>query len=364
MYTNIFKVITKKSVISIYEDIFLTITNQNYKDYLYNQFIIEDKTKSEIARTLGVTDGTIQTHLKRYEIRKEYSPDTNYVMHKTPSIIEKETGRKFIDVYNELAEQGLSLTDICTKLNMKSVTSVGSYLSQHKKKQELKDNPHDESNYIIQGLKGRNPATVERMFREQLGIEYKDWLKSMYIDECMSLSEIYKITGISTDSLSSRMVEYGIHKTQSQIRKEQVDKGIINYDEITRKSRKTRINNFGGSSSQELLRELLKHHLETLVNQFPNIEIVTGYNEFSILSNLEIDIPIIVINGNKLIKVAIEYDGDIWHENRKTDIEKKRLLNEKNWNLIIIEETSKSSGNLNLLEDKAKYIVNEIIKLI
>jgi hypothetical protein len=291
-------------------------------------------------------------------------PDTSKVMYKTPSIIEAETGRKFIDVYNELANQGLSLTEICMKLNIRLVSTVSTHLNKYRYREEMKLNPPDESKYVIQGLKGRNPETVEHMFREHLGIEYKDWLEQKYLIEGKSQREQSEMTGLSIDSISGAVRRYNLIKSNSQARQEAMKRGTINYDKILSKTRKT-MNKSKSSNKQDLLITLLKHHLELSFTELDNTEIILGYNEYCILGSMEVDIPIIIFKGDKVYKIALEYDGDIWHENRvNNDIDKEIMLHNKGWFYINIEETHQEGSNLELVEDKAKYIVNQILSYI
>jgi hypothetical protein len=361
MYINIFADIKPRSNFNTYENQFTSMTNQNYRDFLYQSYIIENKSKSYIANLLGVFETTIHSHLKRYDIKKEYKQDTSKVMNKTPSMIEKETGRKFIDVYNELAAQGLSLTEITVKLNIRLVSTVSTYLFKHELNEQRKLNPIDESNYVIQGLKGRNPNTVEQMFKTHLNVEYKDWLEQKYIIEGLSQQQIRNLTGLSVDAISGAVKRYGLIKSNSQARQEAMKRGSINYDKILSKSRKT-MNKSKSSNTQETFMNLIKYNLELAFAELTNIEIVIGYNEYCVLGSMEIDIPIIIIKDDQLYKIALEYDGDIWHDDNKKDKPKEIQLKEKNWFLIRIEESSSDSGNLGLVEDKAKKVIKQILE--
>jgi transposase len=354
----------KGSDISIYENQFKEVNNQNYKDYLYDTYVKENKSMSKIAKLLGITTGVLQTHLRTYGIKKDHIIDTDSIMNKTPSMIEKETGRKFIDIYNELYYQGLSLTEIAIKLHIKRVGDVSKYLTLYRRKQE-NELDSNEDKLIIKGLKGRNLSTIERMFREQLGIEYKDFLEQKYLKEGLSPSDISKLIGVHISTINTTLNQYELNKTISQARKDLIENGDINYDEILSKSRKTRNKSKALSHKQDLLVTLIKYNLELLFNELDNTEIIVGYNEYCVLGSLEIDIPIIVIKNNQIYKIALEYDGDNWHENRKTiDKQKDIQLKEKNWYLIRIEETNSESADLWLLEEKANHIVNQIINLI
>lgn len=357
---NVFNKNMKRTSLSDYEKLFKEATNKDYKEYLYNAFINEDKTSDEIANYLNMKLSILKNHLKHYGIKKDYVPDTDSVMNKTPSMIEKETGRKFVDIYNELANQGLSLTEITMKLHIKNISTVSTYL--HRIKQQEKG--FDESKLIIKGLKGKGIDYIEKMFREQLGIEYKDFLKQKYIDEGFPISHIVELTGISNKNIERRLKEYGFRKTRSQIRQEQMKRGTINYDKILSKGRKSR-NNSKSSHKQDLLINLLKYKLESMFNELENIEIIIGYNEYCILGSMEVDIPIIIFKDDKVYKIAIEYDGDVWHKDREDiNIDKEIKLIENKWFFIQIEETNSESSSLGKVEEKVNLIIDQIKKYI
>lgn len=360
---NIFADIKPRSLIKEYEQTFFEATGIEYRTFLEQKFIYDGYSKPEIASMLGLKVSKVVSQLSNYDILKSnYTNDleSGDKYTKTITMIEKETGRKFKDIYDELVDQGLTVTEIAAKLELKTMSAISTHLYRLKREEERKTN----NKLIVQGLSGQMPDVVERMFREQTGMEIKDFLKEKYIDEGLSLDDLADLLGMSARRLGDKVKNYGIYKTVSQSRQDAMKNGTLNYNEIHKKARLSRAKNFSRSSKQDMFRELIKHHAQNLLNEYRDIEIITGYNEYSILDTLEIDIPIIIFYKEKVIKLAIEYDGDYWHENRENDIEKDKLLKEKKWNLIRVEELGNKGNNLVLLETKAKNVINEIIKYI
>lgn len=360
MYDDVFGNIKSRSRIEVYEQIFIKQTGIKYKDFLFKKYMEENLSQEAIANLLNIHRSKLAKHLSHYGITKNNNKSSNDIYIKTIGMVEKETGRKFEDIYNELTEEGLSPTEIADKLRLRSMSSISSYLYQLKREKERNNN----NKLIVHGLAGKKPKEVENIFREQTGMEIRDFLKRKYIDEELSLQDISDLIGIKPRRLSDKVRYYGLYKTSSQARKEAVKKGNIDYKTINRKGRLTRAKNISKSNKQDMIRELLKYHLQFVLDQFKDIEIITGYNEYCVLNTLEIDIPIIIFNQNKVFKLAIEYDGDIWHKDRDTDIKKENLLKEKNWKLIRITEEHTEGNNYKLLESKIKEIVNQIIEII
>jgi hypothetical protein len=368
-YQNVFSNIKKKVDLPTYEQEFNKITGESYKDFLHQKFIVENISKGDIALLVGATSGAIIRHTQLYNIKKPSGNPTitneDNLYNKTPSQVAEEQGRDFLDIYNELEAKGMSLTEITAHLNIRSVSTVSGYVQRYKKKAEGRD-IINEDNLIFKGLAGKNHTTIDRIIQQELGMSYKEFLQRKYIEEKMTLGEIYHITGISTDSLSIRLKAYGINKSRKQVSQQNIEKGLINYDDINRKARQSRAKSISKSNKQDLFRQLFKHHVENKLtnNTYSHLEIITGYSEWSILNNLEIDIPIIVFNQSQVLKIALEYNGDYWHNRNRHDQTKKDLLAANGWIYYEIEETNKESSNLGYLEEQTKNIVDNLFTLI
>jgi predicted transcriptional regulator len=291
---------------------------------------------------------------------------SNKLYSKTPTQIEKETGRKFIDIIDEMKSKGLSDTEIARDLKLKSPSVVVNRVIARNRKNERKN--FDEDKFILGDLTGLKRMTLEKLFKDKLNIEYKDFLYNQYIEEGLSKYEITKLLGISEKAVYRHLKLYRISKTNSQARQDAMSSGRINYQEITAKSRKT-MNKIGTNkyNKQEMFRDTIKYHLELNIHKLNinNLEFIVGFNEWGILQDKEIDIPIIIIKDNQFIKISIEYSGNNWHETTiESDQEKQNRLLENNWIHFTIQEVDNESTNITILEDKAIDITNKIINII
>ncbi|EQC1535653.1 hypothetical protein ACY1J9_001484, partial [Clostridium botulinum] len=147
---------------------------------------------------------------------------------------------------------------------------------------------------------------------------------------------------------------FDIYEAQSKT----VKRGLRDYNKITISRKKTQFKNaIFGSKSEEYIRQKINI---LLAEEFNNYEVIVGENNTSILDNgNEIDIPIIMINknNNQLYKIAIECNGDIWHNKMKEkDIYKKNLIYNKGYTLFYIYV----AGNTKIQREKYKSIDNQI----
>ncbi|GAA0083010.1 hypothetical protein [Clostridium sp. CTA-6] len=147
---------------------------------------------------------------------------------------------------------------------------------------------------------------------------------------------------------------FDIYEAQSKT----VKRGLRDYNKITISRKKTQFKNaIFGSKSEEYIRQKINI---LLTEQFNNYEVIVGENNTSILDNgNEIDIPIIMINkhNNQLYKIAIECNGDIWHNQiEEKDIYKKNFIHNKGYTLFYIYV----AGNTKIQREKYKTIDHQI----
>lgn len=137
---------------------------------------------------------------------------------------------------------------------------------------------------------------------------------------------------------------------------QQIAKNKRDYKEIMNKGRETMINNqilLKGSKPEIYTRDYINCRLSL---EIPNLEIIVGVNNKSILDNgKEIDIPIIIIDNNKIYKFAIEYNGNHWHENKNKDNIKLVMINQKGYHLFFIAPKQNATN-----KQVKEYIENEI----
>lgn len=84
-----------------------------------------------------------------------------------------------------------------------------------------------------------------------------------------------------------------------------------------------------GSKIEELIRWVLKDELE----QLKGYEVIIGFTDWTILNDLEIDIPIVFIqkSSQKVSKFALEVDGERFHPDSRKWEEKSRRIKLEGW---------------------------------
>ena len=135
-----------------------------------------------------------------------------------------------------------------------------------------------------------------------------------------------------------------------------------NWTEILAKGRKTLLerNRVGSSDKEEYLREKINIELHL---KFPNLEFTVGLNNRTILNGKEIDIPIIVIKDNKILRIAVEYNGWYWHKDREEkDNIKKKELEKLGYKVFILE--SEKGANTEQINKDIDNVINGIITYI
>lgn len=284
-------------------------------------------------------------------------------VHKTRTDIEKETGRKFIDICKELREEGLSPSEIARKLNLSSpnVVTGAFYNEKIEKKREI-------STATLTDLFGGKKQAFEKKFTEQMKMHPKDFFYQKYIAEQLSIMDIALMFGVSSKTIGRYLKYFNISKSMAQSRQDAISKGKIDYEKIVRKARRTTKKTrfvYDNTNPQVMACEIFKEKFESLLAHYnlSDIEVVVGYNEWGILKSKEVDIPIIIINTNKntFSKYAIEYNGEIWHSDEHRDKNKQEYLTLKGWGYYTILD---SNGSLIKIRNQIDKIVKDIIKKI
>lgn len=276
---------------------------------------------------------------------------------KTPRDIEKETGKKFIDLCKDYVTKGFSPTEIAKELKLKSSAYISQTLNReiyNQKKSDKEDLLHD-FNYT-------HKSTIEKLFPDLFGMSYREFLNQKYVIEKMSTKDVSLLLNIEPKTLNRHLNQYGLVKTLSEARQDAIHNGLIDYDKINAKARKTKNKSIVWSSKQEVAREVLKSFFEEFINT-NNIdcEIIIGFNEWGILKDKEIDIPIIIIDQKNYNykKYSIEYSGKHWHIDREgEDKEKESRLKTNGWKHFIIWDSPTNSK----VESDVIKVAEEIIK--
>jgi hypothetical protein len=348
------------------EEAFPKLFNVTYKDYLHQRYMIDNYSLKELADNTGIKRGTVPYHLKKYGIKKDREdakkPDSQF---KTISQIEKETGQVFYDYYNSFVEQGLSQTEIVIKLNLCSSSTVASYLYRYKADQERKGKKSEVKSVLDDREISFRLNNLIKYFPELFNMEYEEYLKEKYINEKMGLYDLSLLMGTNTDTLTRHLKHFNLNKTLSEARRDAIESGKINYDMILSKARKTMKKSNYNSHTQGYAHSLIQEKLtESLItDKNDHIEIITSLNEWSILKDKEVDIPVIIIDNstNTYKKYSIEFQGSYHHsvdKMKQSDQEKESRLTNQGWKHFLLDYDESYSK----INEGIDTIINEIKK--
>jgi predicted transcriptional regulator YheO len=346
------------------EAAFPSIFNVSYKEFLYQKFIIDNHSFTEMSEHTGIKKGSMPKHLNRYGISKsrEDAPKKESKF-KTISQIEIEKGKVFYDYYNELTNEGKSQTEIAIMLGLRGSSPIASYLSRYHNKMNRKESE------IMNKLKEEGISfrlnNLIKHFPRLFGIGYGDFLKLKYIEEKMSYSELNELLGTNNFTITNHLRHFNLSKTLSEARQDAISKGSIDYDVILSKSRKTMKKSNYNSHTQGYAHSLIQEKLtESLItDNNDHIEIITSLNEWSILKDKEVDIPVIIIDNlnNTYKKYSIEFQGSYHHSTDKiklSDQEKESRLINKGWKHFLLDYDESYSK----INEGIDTIINEIKK--
>lgn len=172
--------------------------------------------------------------------------------------------------------------------------------------------------------------------------------------------------GVQNNSFFKKMKSLGWTYTTSESQQIASEKSR-DYSQIRVKSKKTRLENFGASCTEDKTREYLNLNL---TERLPNCEVIVGSNNLSILYNIcrEIDIPIIIIKDSKIYKFAIEVNGNYWHLDEERDKIKNKALKDKGYKHFILWQCSTNEQRENIgvtgYDDELSIMINKIVKSI
>lgn len=285
--------------------------------------------------------------------------------YKTITQIELETGKQFIDIYNELSEKGLSQTEIARQLGLRGPHIISSYLHKIKLRSREKKVSNIRKKLEENNL-GFDIRNLENIFPKLFNIEYRDFLYQKYIIEGYSKVELAELLGCSIESVERHLKLYNIKKSLSQARQDAIERGKVNYKTILSKARKTLKKSKHNSYSQELIHTLIQEELTNILakNNIDHLEVVVGLNEWGILRDKEVDIPIIIIDlkNNTFSKYSLEVQGEYWHRERQShDKNKSMRLTKNGWKHFEIETSNIFSEVDNSVKNIAKHIIDDFL---
>ena len=178
---------------------------------------------------------------------------------------------------------------------------------------------------------------------------YKLWLNNY------STSDIAKRYNVNMRTIQLMLKNIGLSRDKYEA--QAIAKNKRNYRDIILKGKNTMLKNgIGTSNKEEYTRQRLNQELQI---NFPDDDIIVGLNNRTVLNGKEIDIPIVVIRGNKVIKIAVEYDGYYWHKNKNSKVDP---LKEKGYKLFIV--CSKENATDKQINEDIEATIKEVITYI
>ena len=178
---------------------------------------------------------------------------------------------------------------------------------------------------------------------------YKLWLNNY------STSDIAKRYNVNMRTIQLMLKNIGLSRDKYEA--QAIAKNKRNYRDIILKGKNTMLKNgIGTSNKEEYTRQRLNQELQI---NFPDDDIIVGLNNRTVLNGKEIDIPIVVIRGNKVIKIAVEYDGYYWHKNKDSKVDP---LKEKGYKLFIV--CSKENATDKQINKDIEATIKEVITYI
>ena len=178
---------------------------------------------------------------------------------------------------------------------------------------------------------------------------YKLWLNNY------STTDIAKRYNVNIRTIQVMLKNIGIVRNKYEA--QAIAKNKRNYRDIILKGKNTMLKNgIGTSNKEEYTRQRLNQELQI---NFPDDDIIVGLNNRTVLNGKEIDIPIVVIRGNKVIKIAVEYDGYYWHKNKNSKVDP---LKEKGYKLFIV--CSKENATDKQINEDIEATIKEVITYI
>ena len=300
---------------------------------IYYFRFIEKLESSEIADILGIQVEPLHIHL--YNLRWHYSKvyEKNYE--------EFENEKK---VLNEVYKK---TKDLACKLDLDSHPKIRESL--------LKSRKVSESSYV-------------KLNFDSLEDYIKTFYHLIYIDDLTSvqLSILFDLT-YTTVHYRLKKLGFNLNHAEGIVKKRKNNRH--NYEKTERAKKITTIknqvtNSSTGSKNENYARFLLANFLYDYFDS-KVFDIVVGVNNTGILLSREVDIPLMIHNRDKniLYKFAVEYNGEIFHENDKEKIE---ITRERGWIYIPILEqvNNRASNNPKIIEKLVRDICEKIKKYV
>lgn len=313
------------------EQNFLSVLD--YICILYHLRFIQKMESSEIASTLNFHSESI--HYNFYNLRWNYNKDY----------------KKNLELYQ----------DDKRKLQLL-------FLHAKKNKFNLEENHEKKILSIIEHLPNLRASTFKN-----IGFTSSDeYVRTIYYLQniCdLSTQQLSIIFDSTLSAMHSRLNRIGLNTEHSKAIMKKVRNNRQDYETSSRNAKNSRLNNQRnhgsvGTKNENRVRALLSNYLYEYFSS-TQYDIIVGVNNTGILGAKEVDIPVVIhhLETNKLIKIAVEYNGEIYYHD---DNKKRQLANNKGWEYISIIEkkNSKLSNSPTRLNIKIHEVCKAILQIV
>ena len=237
---------------------------------------------------------------------------------KTIKEIELTYGKPFTEVVKEMMNSGNSKSAITRILGLGHQSIIDREL--------MKEKIEPICNNVFK--KGRGSLLkTKTAFKECTGFELDEYLFRLYNIEKKGVLEIACLLGASEKTIHKHLQILGIMRNRSEAQKNSIEMVRKDYTAIVQKSRLTSSRSMYESSGCDKriysAQMYARDQISTLLSQIVHsknlfLEIIVGFNEWSVLYSKEVDIPIIVISKDtgEYKKYSIEYQGH-YHDGKK-----------------------------------------------
>jgi len=158
-----------------------------------------------------------------------------------------------------------------------------------------------------------------------------DVLHDLYVTQRMNQAQLAEKLGVTRYTASKWLAECDVHKRS---RPEQIDLAIKQggWTDTAMKARHSRMRNalLIGSEPQRAVLISLITTLEPLHAE--GWEIIVGQQNWCILEgSAEVDIPVVALKSDTIVKIAVEVDGVYWHQDTAPSHRKDARLRARGW---------------------------------
>ena len=203
----------------------------------------------------------------------------------------------------------------------------------------------------------------------------EEYLKSIFYftqisEEKWSSREMATVFNVRVNTMQLRLENLGISYTLEEALEHKKTKNAQNYGATVRAGKVTRMKALRASATSGSMTECnFRDELSLVIYDYfyeDFYEVIVGTNTVGIIDGKEIDIPVIVINNlqGTYVKIAIEYNGETYHQ--KEDTKKKKLLKKNDWIYyeVIEKNNDGSHRGIKYIKEKARNTAMELKEIV